>query len=36
LKRTEALDFRVYSKALNPGPGPYDFRLARLVGPGKV
>jgi ABC-type sugar transport system substrate-binding protein len=36
LKRTEALDFRVYSKALNPGPGLYDFRLARLVGPGKV
>ena len=36
LKRTEALDFRGYSKALNPGPGPYDFRLAGLVGPGKV
>jgi ABC-type sugar transport system substrate-binding protein len=36
LKRSEALDFRVYSKALNPRPGPYDFRLARLVEPGKV
>jgi ABC-type sugar transport system substrate-binding protein len=35
LKRSEALDFRVYSKALNPGPGPYDFRLARLVEPRK-
>ncbi len=35
LKRSEALDFRVYSKALNPGPGPYDFRLARLVEPGE-
>lgn len=36
LKRTEALDFRVYSKAFNPGPGPYDFRLARLVEPENV
>ncbi len=35
LKRSEALDFRVYSKALNPGPGPYDFRLARLIEPRK-
>ena len=33
LKRREALDFRVYSEALNPGPGPCDFRLARLVEP---
>jgi hypothetical protein len=30
------LDFRVYSKALNPGPGPYDFQLARLVKGGNV
>ena len=35
LKRSEELDFRVYSKELNPGPGPYDFRLKRLVEPGK-
>jgi hypothetical protein len=35
-KRTEALGFRVYSKALNPGPGPYDFRLAPFVEPGTV
>ena len=33
LNRSQALDFGVYSKALNPAPGPYDFRLARLVEP---
>jgi ABC-type sugar transport system substrate-binding protein len=34
LKRSEDLDFRLYSKALNRAPGAYDFRLARLVEAG--
>ena len=30
-KRDAAVDFRVYSKRLHPGPGPYRFDLAPLV-----
>lgn len=29
----DTLDFTVFSKALHPEPGRYDFSLARLVGP---
>jgi ABC-type sugar transport system substrate-binding protein len=36
LKRSDSLDFRVYSKALNPSPGRYDFRLARMVDAGRA
>jgi ABC-type sugar transport system substrate-binding protein len=33
LERSAALDFRIYSKAVRPRPGGYDFRLERLLGP---
>jgi ABC-type sugar transport system substrate-binding protein len=31
LNQAEALDYGVYSKALSPRPGPYDFKLKRLL-----
>ncbi|PVE22694.1 sugar ABC transporter substrate-binding protein [Microvirga sp. KLBC 81] len=31
MKRKDMLDFRSYSKALHPRPGPYDFSLKGLV-----
>lgn len=33
-KREAALDFGIYSKALHPGPGRYDFNLAPLLRRG--
>lgn len=36
LKRGAALDFGLYSNASNPGSGPYDVPLARLIESGNV
>jgi ABC-type sugar transport system substrate-binding protein len=32
MQRRDMLDFRSYSKVLNPQPGPYDFSLKALFG----